>query len=393
MTNLTRQGVDLVWDDVCEGAFRTLKAPLISAPVLAYPTQEGHFTLSTDASDVGIGAVLELDQEEGGQVVKRVIAYASKTLSDTQRRYCTTNKGLLAVVMAIELFHYYLTGQHFTVVTDHASLTWLRNFREPEGMVARWIAHLQPFDFAIVHRPGKHHSHADELSRQTSIPCKRETCPECKPPQKEDTSETEMACCYTPTFPYQRHFDGYVEMSEKDAALFWEIDNHPAPGPGGSRVEPALADGAVPMPEETVPEITTSTKPVPSDKPEDPRCTGVCNRPMGDCQDTKPADSAHRARVQERSGARVDDPVTPGPQRLQATTGTQADETTPSRIDTLEENEAPETLKETVTPGPMQPESNETQGEGWRRADVETPDRPEPEFNNPWTLLPFVEAT
>ncbi len=61
MTNLTRQGVDLVWDDACEGAFRTLKAALVSAPVLAYPTREGHFTLSSDASDVGTGAVLEQD--------------------------------------------------------------------------------------------------------------------------------------------------------------------------------------------------------------------------------------------------------------------------------------------------------------------------------------------
>ncbi len=79
-----------------------------------------------------------------------------------------------------------------------------------------------------------------------------------------------MARCYTPTFPYQRHFDGYVEMSEEDAALFWEIDNHPVPDPGGSSVGPALADGAVPMPKETVPGITMSTKPVPGDRPEDP---------------------------------------------------------------------------------------------------------------------------
>ncbi len=267
MTNLTRQGVDLVW--ACEGAFRTLKAALISAPVLAYPTREGHFTLSTIASDVGIGAVLEQDQEELGQVVKRVIAYASKTLSDTQHRYCTTNKELLAVVMAIELFRYYLTGRHFTVVTDHASLTWLRNFREPEGMVGRWIARLQPFDFAIVHRPRKHHSHADGQSRRTSRPCKRETCPECKPLRKGDTSPTMMAHCYTPTFPYQRHFDGYVEMSEGDAALFWEVDNHPAPDTGDSRVAPALADRTVPVTGETVPETTTVTRPVTNDKPEE----------------------------------------------------------------------------------------------------------------------------
>ncbi len=70
MTNLMRQNVDLVGDDACEGAFRTLKEALISAPVLVYPTREGHFTLNTDASDVRIGAVLEQDQEEGGQVVK-----------------------------------------------------------------------------------------------------------------------------------------------------------------------------------------------------------------------------------------------------------------------------------------------------------------------------------
>ncbi len=136
LTNLTHQGVDLVWDDACEGAFWTLKAALVSAPILAYPTREGHFVLSTD---VGKGAVLEQEQEESGRVAKKVIACASKTLSDSQRGYCTTNKELLAVVMAVELFKYYLTGRHFTMVTDHASLTWLRNFREPEGMVARWI--------------------------------------------------------------------------------------------------------------------------------------------------------------------------------------------------------------------------------------------------------------
>ena len=95
----------------------------MSAPVLAYPTREGLFILSTDASDGGIGALLEQEQEEVGRVVKRVIAYASQTLSDSQRRYCTTNKELLAVVMAIELVRYYLMRRHVTVVMDHASLT------------------------------------------------------------------------------------------------------------------------------------------------------------------------------------------------------------------------------------------------------------------------------
>ncbi len=94
-------------------------------------------------------------------MVKKVIAYASKTLNASQQRYCTTNKELLAVVTAVELFKYYLTGRHFMVVTDHASLNWLRNFKEQEGVGARWITRLQLFDFKIMHRPGKHHSHAD----------------------------------------------------------------------------------------------------------------------------------------------------------------------------------------------------------------------------------------
>ncbi len=67
------------------------------------------------------------------------------------------------------------------VVTDYASLTWLCNFKEREGVVAHCITQLQPFDFEIVHRPSKHHSNADGLSHRTTRPCKRDTCPECFP--------------------------------------------------------------------------------------------------------------------------------------------------------------------------------------------------------------------
>ncbi len=296
-----------------------------------------------------------------------------KILSDTQRHYCTTNKALLAVVMAIELFRYYLTGRHFTVVTDHASLTWPRHFREPEGMVARRIARLQLFDFAIVLWPRKHHSHADGLSRQTSRLCKRETCPECKPLRKEGTSPVEIACCYTPTFLYQRHFDGYVEMSEEDAALFWEVDSHPVPSPEDGGVGPEWEERTVPVTAEAVPKEIAKTRPVPEDRPEDSQGTSVCNRPVSDSQDTKPADSARLARMQERLGAPVDNSVTPGPPRLQATTGTQTDETNQPRIKAGEESEAPEALKETVTPGSEQPVSNKTPLGGRRRADIETP--------------------
>ena len=83
-----------------------------------------------------MGAVLKQQQEKDGWVVKRVIVYASKVLNASQQRCCTTNKELLAVVTAVTLFKYCFTGRHFTVVTDHDSITWLRNFKEPQGVVA-----------------------------------------------------------------------------------------------------------------------------------------------------------------------------------------------------------------------------------------------------------------
>ncbi len=220
LTGLMKKEAKLVWNDDCEPAFETRKKALVQPPILAYPTRDGPFISSTDASDTGMGAVLEQEQEDEGRVVKRVIAYASKMLNASQRRYCTTNNELLAVVTAVELFKYYLTGRHFTVETDHASLTWLRNFWEPGGVVARWITRLQPFDFKIVHRPGKHHSHADGLSHRTYRPCRHDTCPECATLINQGTVGEESMRSVTPHANDLEYFDGYIEEAEDDSDLF-----------------------------------------------------------------------------------------------------------------------------------------------------------------------------
>ncbi len=398
LTNLTCQGGDLVWDDACEGAFQTLKAALVTAPILTYPTREGHFVLSTDASDVGIGAVLEQEQEEGGRVANKVIAYASKTLSDSQHHYCMTNKELLAVVMAVELFKYYLTGRHFTVVTDHASLTWLRNFREPEGMVARWISRLQPFDFAIVHRPGKHHSHADGLSRRTSRPCKRETCPECRPLQQAVTTDNERARCFTPVFPYQRHFDGYVEMSEEDAALFWSVDTPTDPVSGEENTDQTLESTEATLAEGFCLETTTL--------PEQARATNVltvhCNMRKtipAETQETKPAAQHAQATntvvVDEIRGEEIAIPIL-----RQLTTGTQTgsgdsslEAETLNLEETVSEDTSSNTPIETTSSGPSQPKDKRV-GRKSRRKDnpeiVMKDARTEPDL---CTVLPFPQAT
>ena len=105
--HLTKKEAEFIWTEKCNKAFHTLKWLLTSAPMLAYPFASGKYTLDTDASKRGIGAVLS--QEQNGN--ERVIAYFSRSLTRSERNYCVTRKELLAVVKAIEKFHYYLYGQ------------------------------------------------------------------------------------------------------------------------------------------------------------------------------------------------------------------------------------------------------------------------------------------
>ena len=86
-------------------------------------------------------------------------------LSKAERRYSVTCKELLAVMTFLCHFRPYLLGRHFRQRTDHSSLQWLKNFKEPEGQLARWLEQLKEYDFDIVHRQGKLHTNADALSR------------------------------------------------------------------------------------------------------------------------------------------------------------------------------------------------------------------------------------
>ena len=163
---LTERNCTFKWTPVCQAAFETLKKCLCSAPILGYPDYSKRFILDTDASDTGIGAVLSQLDDDGNE---HVVAFASRLLTKPERRYCVTRRELLAVVAFTKHFRHFLIGCHFTLRTDHGSLTWLRNFKDPE---ARWLEQLQEYDFVIVHRQGKKHANADALSR-VDLPCKQ----------------------------------------------------------------------------------------------------------------------------------------------------------------------------------------------------------------------------
>jgi len=168
---LTRKNARFQWNSEQEEASNQLKERLTSAPVLGMPREDGVYYLDTDASDVGLGAVLS--QEQDGQEV--VLAYASKALSSTEKNYEVTRRELLAVLYGLKVYRQYLLGRKFVIRTDHSALQSLRKTPEPIGQQARWQAFVEEFDFEIRHRPGSQHRNADALSRR---PVEIEECNE-----------------------------------------------------------------------------------------------------------------------------------------------------------------------------------------------------------------------
>uniref|UniRef100_A0A5S6QMV4 RNA-directed DNA polymerase n=1 Tax=Trichuris muris TaxID=70415 RepID=A0A5S6QMV4_TRIMR len=155
------------WDTKEHAAFEAAKGLLTAKAVLVV-----HFDgtkpllLACDASDYGLGAVLS--QVENGQ--EKVVAYASRTLTKTERNYSQIDKEALALMFGVKKFHQYLFGRHFTAVTDHKSLLGLLATKKPTPTVMttrmlRWRLLLSAYDINLVNRSGKLMGNADGLSR------------------------------------------------------------------------------------------------------------------------------------------------------------------------------------------------------------------------------------
>ncbi|GJR72036.1 reverse transcriptase domain-containing protein [Tanacetum coccineum] len=145
MTHLLEKETPFVFSKDCIDAFQTLKKKLTEAPILVVPDWNLPFELMCDASDFAIGAVL------GQRKMKHFqpIHYASKTMTEAQIHYTTTEKEMIAVVYAFEKFRPYLVLSKSIVYTDHSALKYLMNKQDAKPRSLRWVLLVQEFDITI----------------------------------------------------------------------------------------------------------------------------------------------------------------------------------------------------------------------------------------------------
>ncbi|GKA70256.1 putative mitochondrial protein [Tanacetum coccineum] len=145
------------WSTDAQISFENLKEAMIQTPVLALPNFEVEFMVETDASGIGLGAVLQ----QGGHP----IAYLSKTLASKHQSLSTYKKEFMAVVMALEKWRGYLLDRHFKIRTNHFSLKYFLDQRLSTPFQTKWLPKLLGFDYEISYKKGADNAATDALSR------------------------------------------------------------------------------------------------------------------------------------------------------------------------------------------------------------------------------------
>lgn len=160
------------WGPQQRRAFEAVKKLLTSSKVLVHFDPARTLTLTCDASPYGVGYVLSHQMEDG---TERPVAYASRSLTEAERKYAQLEKEALAIVSGVKKFHHYLYGRKFRINSDHKPLQYiLSESRAVPAMASarlqRWALFLSAYDYSISYRPGKELSNADSLSR-LPLPC------------------------------------------------------------------------------------------------------------------------------------------------------------------------------------------------------------------------------
>ena len=155
------------WSQECSDAFQEAKVLLTKAPVLVHYDPDRPIILATDASAYGIGAVLSHRNPDGSE---QPIAFASRTLSQSECNYSQLDKEALSLMFGVRRFHNYIYGRRFTLLTDHKPLTYILSPKQgiPPLAAARmqlWALILTGYNYDIQYRSTHAHANADGLSR------------------------------------------------------------------------------------------------------------------------------------------------------------------------------------------------------------------------------------
>lgn len=161
LTDLLKKGNTWEWSERCKEAFEELKAAVCQEPVLALPDFSLPFELHTDASDYAIGGVL---MQNG-----HPIAFESRKLNETERRYTVQEKEMTAIVHCLRVWRHYLLGSHFSVKTDNVATSYFQTQKKLSPKQARWQDFLAEFDYTLEYKPGKVNVVADALSRKVEL--------------------------------------------------------------------------------------------------------------------------------------------------------------------------------------------------------------------------------
>ena len=163
LTDLLKSKAKFVWAAVCQTAFESIKALLTSSTVLAAPQLNQSFKVQVDANQVGAGAILLQEDDQG---VDRPVCFFSRKFTSYQFNYSVIEKEALSLFCALQHFDVYVGGAvPLVVYSDHNPLTFLQSLQNPNQRQMRWSLFLQPYKLDMRHIKGSDNVIADALSR------------------------------------------------------------------------------------------------------------------------------------------------------------------------------------------------------------------------------------
>ena len=149
------------WNQEAEDSFIAGKEALLSIQTLSYPRENLPLTLTTDASDKAIGAVLHQIENS----TPRPLEFFSQKLASAQTRYSAFDRELLGIFLSIKHFQHLLDGRKFTILTDHKPLLYIHTMKNPSPRQQRQINYISQFSCDIKNISGHQNIIADGFSR------------------------------------------------------------------------------------------------------------------------------------------------------------------------------------------------------------------------------------